>query len=640
MGRADVEVVPGPDPLGRAPRRRRARRVAAAAGRRSRRRRSSRPTYVPALDLPRRHRGARAARSCRRSPSATCRTSTPTAIALRRVRARRPRPGEGLVLPELAGLGRRRPLPGDAEPDGGDPHRHPRRAVLRLDRRRRRLVRSSPASASPGWCSCSRRPRLLEGDDARSSSTARSPTTTLDDEPRGARTTWRPSGGSDEPEEPDDPDDRTSRTTRTSRTDPDDPDEPERARRTRRARCPVLRLRCGATSPASRRSARLVTAVDVGLFLRPLAGRPPVGAPPPTSPRSWPPAPPRGRCTGPSPSATTRTTGGCTQHEAFVAAGVAGAAVDVAVTVGPPGPVGRRGPAGRPGGQAARRRLPAPRSAGCCTGGCSSASCATSTSPGPDERPLPGTVRLSVVVPAYREAGRIGGTVRRLRAALGALDGGVEIVVVDDGLGRRHRRRGPRGRGRPGRRPARRTGAREPRCAPACWPPTGAPSRSPTPTSPTRPSSSSGCSTRSRRAGTWSSAAAATTRPPRWCGPAASASSAAGSSTSSPTSVLLGAYRDTQCGLKAFRSDAARAIFERSRRSTASASTSRCSSWPSATACRSREVPVQVENSERSTVQVVRGRRPPASATSSASGAGRGRAATRSTRPGGPTSHN
>ena len=29
--------------------------------------------------------------------------------------------------------------------------------------------------------------------------------------------------------------------------------------------------------------------------------------------------------------------------------------------------------------------------------------------------------------------------------------------------------------------------------------------------------------------------------------------------------VLLGAYRDTQCGLKAFRSDVARAIFERSR---------------------------------------------------------------------------
>ena len=44
-------------------------------------------------------------------------------------------------------------------------------------------------------------------------------------------------------------------------------------------------------------------------------------------------------------------------------------------------------------------------------------------------------VRLSVVVPAYREAGRIASTVAELRAAVAAVhaDGGVEIVVVDDG---------------------------------------------------------------------------------------------------------------------------------------------------------------------------------------------------------------
>lgn len=44
-----------------------------------------------------------------------------------------------------------------------------------------------------------------------------------------------------------------------------------------------------------------------------------------------------------------------------------------------------------------------------------------------------GSPRLSVVVPAYREAGRIGATIGRLREALGGIDGEVEIVVVDDG---------------------------------------------------------------------------------------------------------------------------------------------------------------------------------------------------------------
>ena len=49
--------------------------------------------------------------------------------------------------------------------------------------------------------------------------------------------------------------------------------------------------------------------------------------------------------------------------------------------------------------------------------------------------PAPGDLRLSVVVPAYDEADRIGDTVRRLADGLGgvAADGGVEIVVVDDG---------------------------------------------------------------------------------------------------------------------------------------------------------------------------------------------------------------
>jgi dolichyl-phosphate beta-glucosyltransferase len=52
----------------------------------------------------------------------------------------------------------------------------------------------------------------------------------------------------------------------------------------------------------------------------------------------------------------------------------------------------------------------------------------------PANRPAPsGTARLSVVLPAYEEADRIGDAVTAVRAALRDLPGGVEIVVVDDG---------------------------------------------------------------------------------------------------------------------------------------------------------------------------------------------------------------
>lgn len=52
-----------------------------------------------------------------------------------------------------------------------------------------------------------------------------------------------------------------------------------------------------------------------------------------------------------------------------------------------------------------------------------------------DRPPAPGTVRLSVVVPAYYEEERITATIARLRSDLAAIagDGGLEIVVVDDG---------------------------------------------------------------------------------------------------------------------------------------------------------------------------------------------------------------
>jgi len=50
---------------------------------------------------------------------------------------------------------------------------------------------------------------------------------------------------------------------------------------------------------------------------------------------------------------------------------------------------------------------------------------------------LDGTCRLTVVVPAYREPDRIGTTVRRIHDELAdvAADGGLEVVVVDDGSG-------------------------------------------------------------------------------------------------------------------------------------------------------------------------------------------------------------
>jgi putative flippase GtrA len=52
-----------------------------------------------------------------------------------------------------------------------------------------------------------------------------------------------------------------------------------------------------------------------------------------------------------------------------------------------------------------------------------------------DRPPAPGSLRATVVIPAFDESARIGTTVRAVRAALTDLarDGGVEVVVVDDG---------------------------------------------------------------------------------------------------------------------------------------------------------------------------------------------------------------
>lgn len=69
--------------------------------------------------------------------------------------------------------------------------------------------------------------------------------------------------------------------------------------------------------------------------------------------------------------------------------------------------------------------------------------------------------------------------------------------------------------------------------------------------------------------------------------------------------VLLGQYRDTQCGIKAFRSDVARLVFGRTR-VTGFAFDVEVFHLVERFGLSLTEVPVAVENSERSTVHVVR----------------------------------
>lgn len=179
--------------------------------------------------------------------------------------------------------------------------------------------------------------------------------------------------------------------------------------------------------------------------------------------------------------------------------------------------------------------------------------------------PPPGDLRLSVVVPAYDEAARIASAVRSIRGALAGVeaDGDLEIVVVDDGstdaTGREAAEAGatvvrlPANRGKGA---AVRAGvlASRGRCvaftdADLAYPPTllldllaaveggsdVAVGNRQHPDS----RSEGGTSLLRTVSGRLFNALAAT--------------------------VLLGQYRDTQCGLKAFRADAARQIFTRTR---------------------------------------------------------------------------
>lgn len=220
--------------------------------------------------------------------------------------------------------------------------------------------------------------------------------------------------------------------------------------------------------------------------------------------------------------------------------------------------------------------------------------------------PAPGTARLTVVIPAYRESDRIAATVRRVRAEVGPEvgDGGLEVVVVDDGSGdgtaEAARAGGAdlvvelpenRGKGAAVRAGVLAASGRTVAFTDAdlSYPPSQllrmlaevedgwdvvVGSREHTETT---------TLVRARRV--------------RELG---------GRLINLAThAVLLGAHRDTQCGIKAFRSDVARSLFGRSRIDGFAfdvelfhlAERDRLSV---------REVPVEVENTERSSVRAVR----------------------------------
>lgn len=291
------------------------------------------------------------------------------------------------------------------------------------------------------------------------------------------------------------------------------------------------------------------------------------------------------------------------QHDAFTASAVVAGAVDCAVTAGLLAVSGRRDPRA-----ALAAKLPAVGLAG-----------ATrwvlhrrvlfrvvrsDHVAAADRPPPPGDQRLSIVIPAYDEAGRIADTVRRVRAAVAEVDGGVEVIVVDDGsadaTAAQARAAGadvvieqPRNRGKGA---AVRAGALAARGRTIAF------------------TDADLAYSPDQLVGLLHGVEAG------WDVVVGSRHHA-GSRTVVPTArlrrigsnvvnwatsmVLLGAYRDTQAGLKAFRADAARAIFERSRVDGFGFDVE-VFVIAERNGLSVREVPVRVENSTRSTVRVAR----------------------------------
>ena len=224
--------------------------------------------------------------------------------------------------------------------------------------------------------------------------------------------------------------------------------------------------------------------------------------------------------------------------------------------------------------------------------------------PDPGREPPPGELRLSVVIPAFQEAGRIADTIRRVRAALGGLDGGVEIVVVDDGssdgTGDAAKAGGadvvvvqPSNRGKGA---AVRAGVLASRGRTVAF--TDADLAY-------SPDQLHGL-LREVEAG-WDVVVGSRHLEASSTVVAASRLRRLGSDVVnwSTSMVLLGSYRDTQAGLKAFRSDVANAVFERTR-VDGFAFDVEVFVIAERNGFSVRELPVRVENSASSTVKVVR----------------------------------
>jgi putative flippase GtrA len=120
------------------------------------------------------------------------------------------------------------------------------------------------------------------------------------------------------------------------------------------------------------------------------------------------------------------------QHEAFTASAVVSGAVDIGVTAALLAVAGRRDTR-----SALAAKLPAVAVSGAVRWALHRRVLfrvvRSAHVPDPARPVPPGELRLSVVVPAFQESGRIADTVARVRAALAGIDGGVEVVVVDDG---------------------------------------------------------------------------------------------------------------------------------------------------------------------------------------------------------------
>jgi putative flippase GtrA len=225
----------------------------------------------------------------------------------------------------------------------------------------------------------------------------------------------------------------------------------------------------------------------------------------------------------------------------------------------------------------------------------------------PSNRPVAaGTLRLSVVVPAYHEEGRIGPTIERMRHELATVhdDGGVEIVVVDDGSGddtaAQARAAGAdvvvvqpknRGKGAAVRAGMLVTSGRTVVFTDADL------AYAPTQIITLLTQIKSGWDVVVGNRRHVATATLVRARRIREIG---------GRLVNLAThALLLGQYRDTQCGLKAFRSDVARLIFSASR-IDGFAFDVEIFHLVERHRLSLAEVPVTVENSERSTVKIVR----------------------------------